>query len=213
MIFLPYLLNYSQTAKTTLLHELGDPTIARGLITFLIAVAAVGIATILTIYVVTTDRSTVKDHFGYGNEVLTAVIGILGTIVGFYFGTTTKEPSQQPSTTTTQQRSPTTVTQQSPTAIIVSDVVVSPEQAKKGSPIKLSFDISGGQAPYDYTINFSPKVIKPVPGDTKDGKAVSKEVPVPNVAELSKSLEVTIEVTDAVKNTYKTQPKRIDIVP
>src|SRR5262245_53825922 len=25
-IFLPYLLNYSQTAKTTLLHELGDPT-------------------------------------------------------------------------------------------------------------------------------------------------------------------------------------------
>src|SRR5260370_21125514 len=52
----------------TLLHELSDMTVARGLITFLIAVATVGIAITLTIYVVATDDANAKDKFSLWKE-------------------------------------------------------------------------------------------------------------------------------------------------
>lgn len=57
---------------------------ARGLITYLVAVSTVGIATlaILTAMVV----RDFKERFAAAKEVLTILVGILGTIIGFYFG-------------------------------------------------------------------------------------------------------------------------------
>ena len=58
---------------------------ARILITFLVAVATVAIAflAILTAMVI----REYKERFALAKEVLTLLVGILGTIVGFYFGT------------------------------------------------------------------------------------------------------------------------------
>lgn len=57
---------------------------ARILITFLVAVATVGIAflAVLTAMVI----REYKERFALAKEVLTILVGILGTIVGFYFG-------------------------------------------------------------------------------------------------------------------------------
>ena len=68
---------------------------ARVLITFLVAVATVAIAflAILTAMIL----REYKERFALAKEVLTILVGILGTIVGFYFGTA---GNPKPNTTT-----------------------------------------------------------------------------------------------------------------
>jgi glycerol uptake facilitator-like aquaporin len=86
-LFWPYI-TISASPGRTLLHELSTTEVARGLITFLIAVATVGIALILTVYAVSTQDAKAKENFALAKEVLSLLIGVLGTIVGFYFGST-----------------------------------------------------------------------------------------------------------------------------
>lgn len=63
-----------------------DVNVARGLITFLVALSAVIIAIIVTLYaIVSTDKELLEKKFGFGKEIFTAFVGILGTIIGFYF--------------------------------------------------------------------------------------------------------------------------------
>lgn len=77
------------------LTELADEKKARGLITFLIAIATVGIALILALSTVVLDDGPENDkRFDRGKQVLTILIGVLGTIVGFYFGAANAETSQ-----------------------------------------------------------------------------------------------------------------------
>jgi hypothetical protein len=61
---------------------------ARGLITFLIAIGTIAIAVILTLasVVMSADNSDeLKERLSKGKEILTVLVGVLGTIVGFYF--------------------------------------------------------------------------------------------------------------------------------
>jgi hypothetical protein len=64
----------------------GGSNVARGLITFLVAIVTVAIAIILTLSAVMSSSKDYKERFALGKEVLTIFIGVLGTIVGFYFG-------------------------------------------------------------------------------------------------------------------------------
>ena len=66
--------------------QLQEVNVARSLITSLVALSAVAIAMILTLYaVVSTDKELLQKKFGFGKEIFTAFVGILGTIMGFYF--------------------------------------------------------------------------------------------------------------------------------
>ncbi len=88
------------------LTKLADKEVARGLITFLIAIATVGIAIILAIStVVLTEGDEGDKRFDRGKQVLSILIGVLGTIVGFYFGSApdTKGAHQQTLAITTTQ--------------------------------------------------------------------------------------------------------------
>src|SRR5262249_8342764 len=70
-----------------LLGSLAEEKVARGLITFLIAVSTVGIAIILAVSTVVLSETSESDkRFDRGKQVLSVMIGVLGTIVGFYFG-------------------------------------------------------------------------------------------------------------------------------
>jgi hypothetical protein len=74
------------------LEGLADRSVARGLITFLIAIATVGIAVILAISTIVLQEGNESDkRFDRGKQVLTILIGVLGTIVGFYFASTTDQ--------------------------------------------------------------------------------------------------------------------------
>ena len=66
--------------------RLQEANAARGLITSLVALSAIVIAMILTLYaIVSTDKELMEKKFGFGKEIFTALVGILGTIIGFYF--------------------------------------------------------------------------------------------------------------------------------
>jgi hypothetical protein len=75
---------------------LKDSEISRGLITFLVALTTVLLAIILALYAITAeDKESVKERFSLGKEVLTTLVGILGTVLGFYFGSADKSLPNQ----------------------------------------------------------------------------------------------------------------------
>jgi len=59
---------------------------ARGLITLLFSVGTIAIAIILTLAAVFQKDNDAEKRFARGKEVLSILVGIFGTIVGFYFG-------------------------------------------------------------------------------------------------------------------------------
>jgi len=78
------------------LTKLSDKEIARGLITFLIAITTVGVAIILAIStLVLTEGDAGDKRFDRGKQVLSVLIGVLGTIVGFYFGSAVETKTAQ----------------------------------------------------------------------------------------------------------------------
>lgn len=64
------------------LSRLSDPAFARGLITFLISISVIGLAFIL----VYSANEAKEDVFRRSREIFTGLVAVLGTIVGFYFG-------------------------------------------------------------------------------------------------------------------------------
>ena len=83
----------------TFLGKLANPKVARGLITLLIAITTVGIAIILAVSTLVLSEGDEGDkRFDRGKQVLTTLIGVLGTIVGFYFGSANDSTPQKPLT-------------------------------------------------------------------------------------------------------------------
>ena len=59
---------------------------ARGLITFLFAFSTMGIIVLIAVAIFWLDREELEDRFAKAKDLLTIVIGVLGTILGFYSG-------------------------------------------------------------------------------------------------------------------------------
>jgi hypothetical protein len=68
--------------KGRVLIGMGKAAFARGLITYLFAVVTIGTAVVL---VLSALLGTEKEKFDNGKEVLSLLLGVFGTIVGFYF--------------------------------------------------------------------------------------------------------------------------------
>lgn len=84
-----------------------DSTKARGLITFSVAIVTVAIALILVFYLVFGDGTyeQVKDRFTFGKDILMVFVGILGTIMGFYYGENRVSPENVQKIADTVQKS------------------------------------------------------------------------------------------------------------
>jgi hypothetical protein len=76
-----------------LLTKLAETEAARGLVTFLITASAVGIAFMLIYHAFSAVSN--GENFRMAREIFMSLIGILGTIVGFYFGAADKEKGQE----------------------------------------------------------------------------------------------------------------------
>jgi hypothetical protein len=81
------------------LEKLADPDVARGLVTFLFAFATIAIFVIASIAIFWSDFEQVEKRAGLAKELIAVMIGVLGTILGFYFGSagsSTTDAAQQP---------------------------------------------------------------------------------------------------------------------
>lgn len=115
-------------------------TTPRSMITFLIAMVTVGIALILVLATIVSNSDDRKERFSQGKEILTALLGVLGTIVGFYFGTD----------------------QESRDELIFDPVVIT----RGADSLALRTEVHGGKLPYAYDVTFSPSTTAPVSGQT-----------------------------------------------
>ncbi len=176
-LFFPYLFGYQ--SESSLLRELANLDQARGLITFLVAVTTVGIALILTVFIVVTNDAGAKDKFIQGKEVLTGLIGVLGTIVGFYFGSV---GSQQ--------------TTAAGSILKLSKFVVEPTSAKVGAKFRVISQVTGAKLPLQYTISFK----SDVPIADKSGVSAKdeflEEFSVPEKSAAGAAIEVLVSVKD-----------------
>jgi len=75
--------------EAPVIERLNDPAFTRGLITWVIVLATIGIAFVL-IYQAFFSLESSDDRFRRGREIFTGLMGVLGTIVGFYFGSAEK---------------------------------------------------------------------------------------------------------------------------
>jgi hypothetical protein len=153
------------------LSDLKDMDTARGLITFVITLGTVAIAVMLALTAVVVrdfDRRIVV-----GREVLTVLVGVLGTIVGFYYGAAS---NNNRSSTAAQQIS-----------------VAAPQITSINGSATLTSKIEGGSAPYQYAISFSNTTIPAIEQNSPDG-SIKAEFKLADQA--LTELSVTIEGKD-----------------
>ena len=70
----------------TFLAALADTAQARGLITYFFALATIGVAITCAVATFIVPASQIDERVAKAKDVLTVLIGVLGTIIGFYFG-------------------------------------------------------------------------------------------------------------------------------
>jgi hypothetical protein len=181
-VFWPYVFHTPPGLDKTLLQQLSDVETARGLITFLVAVSTVGIALILIVWVASTALSDadVKDRSAFSKEVMTSLIGILGTIVGFYFGATQLSG---------------TAGHGAAQALTLTSFSTTPAKPAKGETLTLHATVSGGQSPYGYTIRFTPDIMQEISGSTLNN-TINQAIKF-DAYDPAKPLDIILEVTDA----------------
>lgn len=92
---------YGVFVSSDFLNRVSEPGAARGLITFLFAFATIAVVIITVIATFWVKIEEVDQRGAFAKEILAIMIGIMGTILGFYFGAANPEavPPSPPATT------------------------------------------------------------------------------------------------------------------
>ncbi len=165
------------------LSSMANSEFARGLITYLFAVVTIGTAVVLVVSVLTSEvTQQTKERFDRGKEVLSLLLGVFGTIVGFYFG------SEIGSAGHTEVAS-----------VHISTPLLSKQYALGGQTIKVTAAVTGGEPPYQFGVSMGDE--KPLIRSfaSKDGWII-KEVTLPQVRSET-IIPLTVEVRDAAGKT------------
>jgi hypothetical protein len=168
------------------LTNLANKEVARGLITFLVALATVGIAILLAISaLVLTEGDAGDKRFDRGKQVLSVLIGVLGTIVGFYFGADTNSGTQIIPTVQTQTSTQTITTTTLPDGA-----------ANKAYPLT-TIETTGLTAPLTWSVD--PTLPAGLALDTKAG--IISGTPTAPMSKKSFKLAVTDSAVPSVTST------------
>lgn len=166
------------------LKRLANMEYARGLITFVFTLGTITIAIMLTLAVLLRQDPEIEKRFRQGREVLTILIGVVGTIVGFYYGATTVEKL-------------------SPLEIAYVKVIEVDSQARRNPEIRAK--LIGGQPPYHYSIAFDQDEISKIENDANEEGLITEQVIIKEVAtkEGKTTVKFTLTVTDKEKKEAK----------
>jgi hypothetical protein len=112
--------------------SLADSNQARGLLTFVLVLTATVVILVLSIGIFAYGSTPdLKERIAPAKDVLTVVISVLGTIMGFYFGSANERTTAPP---------------------LAISSIEAPATAKAGTPVEVTAKISGGQPPYTLSI-------------------------------------------------------------
>ena len=131
--------------KGLVLAKMGQVEFARGLITYLFAVVTIGTAVVLVVSALTAAETPAHERrFERGKEILSLLLGVFGTIVGFYFGSevTASRPAGK--------------FQVEVVPIHLSATTVAP-----GAQFSLTTYVTGGKAPYKFATGYDDETVKP----------------------------------------------------
>jgi hypothetical protein len=165
--------------KGHVLAAMSGTTFARGLITYLFTTITAGTAVVLVVSALTTENNDIqKARFQRGKEVLSLLLGVFGTIVGFYFGSEVgaKGPADE-------------------RALELAPFHFSKTNVASGESLTLTTVISGGRAPYQFGVALG----EDAPDVTESSELngwITKELKAPDV-EAAQSVVVKMIVKDA----------------
>jgi len=167
-----------------MLGSMRNPEYARGLITYLYAVVTIGTAVVLVVSALLGTEKVKQDD---GRQILALLLGVFGTIVGFYFGNAVAGTSGQGAGGGLRLTPP----------------LLSETSVISGQTIHATAAVSGGVPPYqfgvsigtDSTLEYSQTV-------AADGWIVA-DVEMPTVTKVG-PVNVTLGVKDAGGNILKT---------
>ncbi len=162
--------------KGRILDKLADMQYARGLITYLFAVGTIGTVIVL-ILAALLGEGDMDSRFGRAKEILTLLIGLFGTIIGFYFGSQLGVDAKAQ-------------------AINLSEPLM-PETVVSGETFTYISFITGGEPPYLYSIGLEPNMTPNYEKRTQGW--INEDIKAPVVASDS-FLTIRLDVKDAKGN-------------
>jgi hypothetical protein len=146
---------YGLFMPNSIVHQLGNADLARGVITFIFAIGTIGIALLVCLGALIGDHQDWQ--LGRAKEVLTVLIGVFGTILGFYFGTANGNAQK----------------------LDIAEIRIADNE--------LTTHVAGGTPPYRYSITASEKDFKAPPKDqiSTDGWIVQKLETMPKTGKIT----------------------------
>lgn len=173
--------------RGNVLLSMGRSDFARGLITYLFAIVTICIAVALMLSAVVStaeESEATEKRFQRGKEILSLLLGVFGTIVGFYFGSdasNVNRPELQPPQLSTLDVTP------SPFSI-----------ANSGGKVTVRAVVKGGMPPYRYGLSRSASDSPTLEHAAGDGGWIIRDVELKDVKE-GQPATIRIVVQDAAK--------------
>jgi hypothetical protein len=127
------------------LDSMGRAEFARGLITYLFAITTIGVAVAVILFALTqsSDVETQDIRFDRAKDVLSLLLGVFGTIVGFYFGSESSGRSRMDQ------------------ELQVSSIDLAPQPLGPNGTLTLRAVVSGGMPPYRFVVGQGDEELKP----------------------------------------------------
>lgn len=179
--------------------DLSQTAAARGMITFVVAVITVGIALFLVLgSAFISGSKDLEKRFAFGKDVFTILVGVLGTVMGFYYGQTAAGGANTNTNTNANNQQVVAQTLQ------ISAPQANPAAPKVNGDFTVSANISGGEGPFIYTVTFdNPSAItNPAVDVTSDTATISRKFTLANTPTLAgQQIGYTIKATDKNKKT------------
>jgi hypothetical protein len=177
--------------KGNVLRGMGQIDYARGLITYLFAVVTIGTAVILVVSALISPADDQhQKRFERGKEILALLLGVFGTMVGFYFGSEVAKGTDQ--------------------ALHIAPVHLSSSTVAANAKFNLMTFISGGVAPYRFGVGLDNPSIGPTEEVDKSGW-IEKDFTAPSTVK-EESVVITVRVLDARGNETQ-QSAKITVSP
>jgi len=186
-LLLSAILNFDQGH---VLINMGRPEYARGLITYLFTIVTIGTAIVLIISALLGRN---KEYFERGKEILGLMLGVFGTIVGFYFGSEVSQMSARGK-------------------LALNPPLLSASQAVSGSHLTVTTLVQGGIPPYHFAIVVGEDLPKKYDQTPRSDGWIVGEITVPDT-DMEREEEVSVGVSEAngdiaiTKATFIAKPK------